>query len=152
MTPGQRRFGRRALLVGTAGVAGALVVGEAIRRNDDEPTPPTVTPTAPAETSHVDESGQTVDLTVRWRHLERRVEDPDLLAGWQFDEGSGYAFDDVSGHGHTLHVTGLNWNTTDSGLASAIHRRGPARRIRLPGRQPLAGGGADGRIWSRGPV
>jgi len=122
MTPGERRFGRRALLVGTAGAASAGVAYEVIRLDGE--TEPTVSPGGPVDTGHVDQSGQTVDLTVRWRHLERRVEDPDLLAGWQFDEGAGYAFVDVSGHQHTLHVTGLDWNTTDSGLASAIHRRG----------------------------
>jgi hypothetical protein len=137
VTPGQRRFSRRAVLVGTAGVAGALVAGESILRGDGQADHGTAAPTDPSDTSHVEETGQTVDLTVRWRHLKRRVSNPELLAGWQFDEGSGYAFDDVSGHGHTLHVTGRNWNTTDSGLASALHRRG------------LRGGAAyvDGNRW-----
>jgi len=124
VTPGQRRFGRRSLLAGAAGAAGAVVAYEAIRLLEDGAGPAAVRPTTPTQTAQVDGSAQTVDLTVRWRHLERRVAAADLLAGWQFDEASGYAFGDVSGHGHTLYVTGLDWNTTDSGLASAIHRRG----------------------------
>ncbi len=67
---------------------------------------------------------QTADLTVRWRHLDRRVVGWPLAAAWQFDEASGYSFDDVSGNGHTLYLTGSAWNTTDSGLLGAIHRRG----------------------------
>lgn len=128
MTPDQRRFGRRALLAGAAGV-GALATYEVSRWGVDDPdhttTPTAATaPTAPTQTSAVDESRRTVDLTVRWRHLERRVASATLLAGWQFDEGSGYAFDDVSGNDNPLFVTGSEWNTTDSGLASAIHRSG----------------------------
>src|SRR5262249_10131468 len=47
-----------------------------------------------------------------------------LMAAWAFDEGSGYAFADLTGAGHTLHITGTNWNTTESGLLGAIHRAG----------------------------
>jgi hypothetical protein len=53
-----------------------------------------------------------------------KVDLPGLLAAWSFDEPTGYSFADVTGHGHDLFITGTNWNTTDSGLAGAIHRKG----------------------------
>ena len=120
MTPGQRRFGRRALIVGGT----AAVAFEALRLWDNEGVSAPGATTEPGPEQAYNGSEQTVDLTVRWRHLERRVETATLLAAWHFDEGTGYAFDDVSGNGHPLYITGSSWNTTDSGLAGAIHRSG----------------------------
>ncbi len=111
----QRRFGRRAFVVG----AGALVTGGVLQACES----PDSAPSLPAPVPYAGRQ-QTVDLTTRWRHLERRVVGRPLAAAWQFDEGAGYAFEDVSGNGHTLYITGDNWNTTDSGLLGAIHRRG----------------------------
>ena len=125
MTPGQRRFGRRAFVAG-AGAAAAAAYGmfrlaEDLDAQDasrpGEASPPTGAPPYPSDQP-------ATDLTVRWRHLERRARLPHLVAAWQFDEGSGYTFDDVSGNGHPLVITGFEWNTTDSGLLGAIHRRG----------------------------
>lgn len=123
MTPGERRFSRRVLIVG-AGAGATLAAYELSRLADDGDRPhthpnPGSSTTPPAETSP-----GAVDLTVRWRHLERRVAMADLLAGWHFDEGSGYAFTDVTDAQRRLVITGSAWNTTDSGLLSAIHRRG----------------------------
>ncbi|MDX6296899.1 MAG: hypothetical protein QOI51_756, partial [Nocardioidaceae bacterium] len=136
--PVQRRFGRRALVVG----AGALAAYQALKMTAsgaDAQLPGAAG--APLEGSGYRGTQQTADLTVRWRHLERRVKAADLLAAWHFDEGSGYAFDDVSGHGHTLFLTGANWNTTDSGLAAAIHGRGfRGGAVHLDGTRWLAAG------------
>ena len=120
-TPGPRRFGRRALVVG----AGALAAYEALKMTESgaDARPAGISKAAIRGPAYRG-TQQTADLTVRWRHLERRVKAPGLLAAWHFDEGSGYDFDDVSGRGHTLFLTGADWNTTDSGLATAIHGRG----------------------------
>lgn len=40
---------------------------------------------------------------------------------------------DVSDNGHTGYVLAAAWNTTDSGLASAVHRAG--RRRKRPGQR-----------------
>jgi concanavalin A-like lectin/glucanase superfamily protein len=119
--PGQRRFSRRALLVGAAG-ASAYGVFRLADLDSEAPRPGGVPSPAPGPT--YDGPGEIVDLTVRWRHLETRAAAPDLLAGWTFDETAGYSFGDVSGNGHRLYATGTRWNTTDSGLAGALHRRG----------------------------
>jgi len=75
-----------------------------------------------------DTNGSLVDLAIRWRHLESRVELAgiwtNLLGAWPFDEGTGYAFTDVSGHEFTLFITGSAWNTSESGLTGSVHRAG----------------------------
>ena len=35
---------------------------------------------------------------------EINSDDPDLVAYWKFDEGSGYVVHDAAGHGHDLHI------------------------------------------------
>lgn len=98
-----------------------------LARYADRADAPSVGPapsTTPLSTTPLVPTSPAVDLTVRWCHLERRVEMPDLLAGWHFDEGSGYEFTDVTAAQRTLFITGSRWNTTDSGLLSAIHRQG----------------------------
>ncbi|MGI8577639.1 MAG: LamG-like jellyroll fold domain-containing protein [Nocardioidaceae bacterium] len=123
MAPGAGLISRRAFIAG----AGALLVGgcdlSQPQRQPTNTTPSTVTSGA---TTLASQPVETADLTVRWRHVQPRVEQVGLIAGWPFDEGSGYAFGDVSGHGNTLWITGSQWNTLGSGLTSAIHR--PGRR------------------------
>jgi len=86
----------------------------------------------------VERPPQVADLSLRFAHLEPRVQSPDLVAYWPLDEGSGYAFGDASGGGHRAYITGHTWNTTDSGLTASFHRQG--RRggaVYLNGRQWL---------------
>ncbi|WP_162606220.1 LamG domain-containing protein [Jiangella asiatica] len=98
-------------------------------------------------------------MTRRWLHVEPRVAMPGLVAAWPCDEGSGYAFRDVTGNGHTLYVIGSRWNTSDSGLISSFRRQG--RRgggVHLDGTRWLqaqhtpaldAGGALTVSVWVR---
>ena len=87
--------------------------------------PPTTLPAEPA------------DLSVRFRHIQPRLDLPGLVACWPLDEASGYHAPDASGRGHDAWLTGTRWNTTASGLTASFRRVG--RR----------GGGAylDGTQW-----
>ena len=67
---------------------------------------------------------QTTDLTIRFEHVEPKISLPGLLAAWSFDEGCGYIFRDLSGHGYDAYIAGTNWMTTDSGLTAALHQKG----------------------------
>lgn len=134
LTLGKRRIGRRALIIGSAATGAGLVAAGAAYEIREH------TGGSGSAASGEERPGpveQTVDLATRWRHLERRVTHAGLLAAWDFDDGSGYEFADRTDHGHPLTITGSAWNTTDSGLLSAIHRRG------------LRGGAAylDGTRW-----
>ncbi len=66
----------------------------------------------------------TTDVTIRFQHSEPRLSLPGLVAAWSFDEGYGYTFRDLSGHGYDASIAGTNWMTTDSGLTTALHQRG----------------------------
>lgn len=115
---------RRGFLLAAGGALAAPVLLGGCTSSAGERPAPSGTPS----------TRRTADLAVRWRHVEPRVVRDGLLAAWPFDEGAGYAFADVSGHGHTGYVLGSKWETTDSGLTSAIHRRGRrGRGVHLDG-------------------
>ena len=58
-----------------------------------------------------------LDLEAATKQAHWNVKGPHFIALHEL-------FDDVTGNGHTLYVTGFDWNTTDSGLAGALHRQG----------------------------
>lgn len=106
-----------------AGALGTTPMLMAQSSQDPTPVAAEATPLPVAGTPAAQPVGA-YDLAIRWRHLETHVHRPALIAAWPFDEGSGYAFADVAGNGHTLYITGSAWNTRDSGLSTAFHRRG----------------------------
>ena len=79
------------------------------------------------------------DLSIRFNHFEPRTQVRGVAAHWAFDEGSGYEFRDSTAGNHTAHITGTNWNTTDSGLTRSFRRagRGAGGSVYLNGTQHL---------------
>jgi hypothetical protein len=81
---------------------------------------------------------QAVDLTLRFQQFEPLFAPPGLLAAWPLNEGSGYVFRDLTGHGHDAYLLGTNWNTSDSGLTASLHGSGlRGSALRLNGTQWL---------------